>query len=112
MEKKLCKGEEIKLQGIGFEANFLAFCLDGDDVVLGMESLESLGDIKANFKDLKLRIKKDVVKYNLVGDHALKKKEMSAKQLVAEDCGILLEDSNGKNSIANPVAAVLQPAGV
>lgn len=50
---------EIKLQGIGFVTDLLVFCLDGEDVVLGMKWLESLRDIKANFKLLKLRIKKD-----------------------------------------------------
>lgn len=49
----VCRGVEIKLQGFGCVVDFDVFCFDGDNVVLGMEWLESLGDIKANFKDLK-----------------------------------------------------------
>lgn len=77
----VCRGVEIKLQGFGFVADFYVFCLNGDNVVLGMEWLKSLGDIKANFKDLKLRIKRDGVKYNLLGDPGLLKGEMKTNSL-------------------------------
>lgn len=62
MEKKVqcirvCNGVKTKLQRIDYVADFLAFCLDGEDV----EWLESLRNIKDNFKDSKLRIKEGQV---------------------------------------------------
>lgn len=49
--------------------------LDREDIVLVMEWLEGMGDMKTNFRDLTLRIKKDGLKHTPKGNPTLCKGE-------------------------------------
>lgn len=48
--KETYKGMEIELQGAHVKQDFYSFDLGGEDLVLGVEWLESLGDVKVNWK--------------------------------------------------------------
>lgn len=48
--KGVCVGLQLQVRGIEISQNFFLMTLGGTEVVLGMDWLASLGDIKANFK--------------------------------------------------------------
>nr|KYP47302.1 hypothetical protein KK1_031095 [Cajanus cajan] len=77
----VCKGLQMKMQNMLFKADFYVFALDGEDIVLGMEWLEDMGEMRTNFKDLTLRIKKDGIKYTLKGDHTLCKEKVGDNEI-------------------------------
>lgn len=58
--------------------------LEGENMVLGMEWLENVGDIKANFKNLTITVKKNGAKHVLKGDPSLSKGEVTAKGMLTE----------------------------
>ncbi|WVY98099.1 hypothetical protein V8G54_030250 [Vigna mungo] len=51
-----CTGFVLELQGLNIQQEFLIFYLGGASVVLGLEWLASLGEVKADFGKLKLTI--------------------------------------------------------
>ncbi|XP_057458006.1 uncharacterized protein LOC130748778 [Lotus japonicus] len=70
---KLC----LQLQGLEVEQDFYLFTLQGVDLVLGLDWLSSLGEVKANFGKLELTLSKDGKLITLVGDPSLTKTELS-----------------------------------
>ncbi|MCI24802.1 hypothetical protein A2U01_0045988, partial [Trifolium medium] len=60
------------------------FPLDGENFVLGIEWLEKLGDVKAKFKDMTLKLKVQGEKLCLRGDPLLSRREVSVKQIMLE----------------------------
>lgn len=57
MIRGVCKGVKLSLQGLLVKVDCFVFPLDGEDLVLGIDWLEKLGDIKANFRDMTLKVK-------------------------------------------------------
>lgn len=53
----VCRGVELILQGFHIKIDCFVFPLDDEDFVLGIDWLEKLGDIEANFKDMTLKVK-------------------------------------------------------
>nr|KYP45086.1 Transposon Ty3-G Gag-Pol polyprotein [Cajanus cajan] len=114
----VCKGLQMKMQNMLFKADFYVFALDGEDIVLGMEWLEDMGEMRTNFKDLTLRIKKDGIKYTLKGDPTLCKGEVSAKNIIRElqerdegfivECLLLQPEKVGDNEIPATIKEVLE----
>lgn len=49
----------MHLQGLNVQADHHIFPLEGEDLLLGMDWLEKLGDIKANFRNMILKVKQD-----------------------------------------------------
>lgn len=54
----VCKNLEVIIQGVPITQHYFLLELGGTDLVLGMDWLESLGDIKANFRTLSLKWEK------------------------------------------------------
>ena len=52
----VCKGVVLQLQGMKIQQDFFRFSLGGADIVLGMDWLASLGEIRANFKKLTIKL--------------------------------------------------------
>ncbi|KAF7821313.1 Retrotransposable element Tf2 [Senna tora] len=77
-----CRGVEIELQGLQVQENFYLFKLGDVDMILGMEWLESLGEVRVNWKQLTMKIKVDDGTVCLVGDPALAKSLVSMKNLI------------------------------
>nr|KYP75408.1 hypothetical protein KK1_008136 [Cajanus cajan] len=67
----MCAGVELEVQGVSVRQNFYLFALEGVDVILGMEWLRGLGEIKANFDKLTLKIRVGGEVYQIKGDSSL-----------------------------------------
>jgi hypothetical protein len=80
----LCRGVELLLQGLLIKVDCYLFPLNGEDFVLGIEWLEKLGEVKANFKDMSLKLKVNGETVCLRGFPLLSWKEVSAKQIMME----------------------------
>ena len=52
----ICSELTLEMQGLKIQQDFYVFDLGGVDVVLGMEWLASLGEVRANFRELTLKI--------------------------------------------------------
>lgn len=76
-----CKGKCFKLslllQGMEIKQDFYFFTLQGVDLVLGLDWLSSLGEVKTNFGKLELTLSRDGKLITLVGDPSLTKIELS-----------------------------------
>ncbi|GJV53710.1 Fe(3+) dicitrate transport system permease [Tanacetum coccineum] len=53
----VCKSFKWKLQGETFESDFMILPLGGCEMVLGIQFLATLGDIKCNFQELRMEFK-------------------------------------------------------
>ena len=47
----VCNNVKLQIQGVKIQQDLFVFEMTGVDVVLGMEWLASLGEIRANFRD-------------------------------------------------------------
>ena len=56
------------MQGYSFVANVLSLPLDSYDLVLGIQWLRELGEIRWNFKDLYMKFIRGNTEYVLKGD--------------------------------------------
>lgn len=65
----VCKNVHLNLQGLHLQQDFYIFDLGGVDIVLSMEWLSQLGEIKANFSDLTLAIPTATGIHCLKGDN-------------------------------------------
>ncbi|XP_061375179.1 uncharacterized protein LOC133317331, partial [Gastrolobium bilobum] len=76
-----CKGVLLQLPGMSITQDFFIFNLEGEDVILGYTWLEGLGEIRANFRELFLRVPygSDIVE--LRGDPQLSRGLISYKKL-------------------------------
>ena len=52
----VCPKLKLVMQGLEIHEDFFVFELGGVNIVLGMEWLSSLGEIRANFKELMIKI--------------------------------------------------------
>uniref|UniRef100_A0A151U031 Glycerol-3-phosphate dehydrogenase [NAD(+)] n=1 Tax=Cajanus cajan TaxID=3821 RepID=A0A151U031_CAJCA len=75
----MCAGLKMELQGVPLRQNFYLFALDGVDVILGMEWLRGLGEIKANFDKRTLKVKVGGEVYQIKGDSSLSVSEAPLK---------------------------------
>lgn len=73
----MSKGLHLEIQGVGIEQNLFILELGETEVVLGMDWLASLGDLKANFKSLIIRWGGKACKKVLRGDPSLTKARTS-----------------------------------
>ncbi|WVY96197.1 hypothetical protein V8G54_028348 [Vigna mungo] len=79
-----CHGFILEAQGLKIQQEFFVFTLGGADVILGLEWLASLGEVRADFGNLRLTIGKGNEEHILVGDLTLSKSESSLKKLVRD----------------------------
>ncbi|XP_057424795.1 uncharacterized protein LOC130718278 [Lotus japonicus] len=80
--KGVCKDVSLLLHNVPVNQQFYLFGLGGVDIVLGLEWLASLGDIRANFEQLTLRFTMNGQKLSLQGDPELCKKDASLNSLL------------------------------
>ncbi|WVY98439.1 hypothetical protein V8G54_030590 [Vigna mungo] len=76
-----CQGFILEVQGLQIQQEFFVFSLGVADIVLGLEWLASLGEIKADFGNLRLAIRKGQEEHILVGDPSLSKSESFLKNV-------------------------------
>ncbi|XP_057453204.1 uncharacterized protein LOC130745077 [Lotus japonicus] len=75
----VCKNLKIEAQGIPIVQHFFLLSLGGTELVLGMDWLASLGNIKANFKNLTLQWEVHGRKMRLQGDHFKRENKQSMR---------------------------------
>lgn len=80
--KGVCAGLEVEVQGIPIAQNFFLMSLAGTDMVLGMDWLASLGDIKANFKNLEIKWRSGGQRFKIKGEPSLSKHQTSLKTVL------------------------------
>ena len=78
----VCKKVEIELQGILFQQNFLPFNLGHIDVILGVEWLQNLGDVKANWGAQTMKFGWEGRQVVLQGDPSLSQLEASLRVIL------------------------------
>ncbi|XP_061366070.1 uncharacterized protein LOC133309323 [Gastrolobium bilobum] len=88
---EVCKSVEVELQGHFFFQNLFLFELGGTDVVLGLDCLRELGEIRANFKELTLIFQQKGEEVLIKGDISLSRKMASHKSLMKA----FLDDGQG-----------------
>ncbi|WVZ20256.1 hypothetical protein V8G54_007578 [Vigna mungo] len=104
-----CHGFILEVQGMKIQQEFFVFTLGGADVILGLEWLASLGEVRADFGNLRLTIGKGNEEHILVGDPTLSKSESSMKKLVRDfknndSCYVIKWDQEKEeNGITVPV---------
>ena len=80
--KGVCREVPLKVQEVPVQQQFFLIGLGGVDMVLGMEWLASLGEIRANFEQLTLVLKIDGRKVIIKGEPELLKKDASLKYML------------------------------
>ena len=80
--KGVCREVPLKVQEVPVQQQFFLIGLGGVDMVLGMEWLASLGEIRANFEQLTLVLKIDGKKVIIKGEPKILKKEASLKSML------------------------------
>lgn len=78
----VCSGVVLVIQGISIVQDFFLLGLGGVDVVLGLEWLAGLGEIRANVEELTLKIKVGNQKLTLKGEPEMIKKNASLTSLL------------------------------
>ncbi|XP_061360057.1 uncharacterized protein LOC133304100 [Gastrolobium bilobum] len=78
----VCRKVPMELQGHNICQDFHLFDLGGTDVVLGLEWLTGLGEIKANFKEMTLKFENGGNEVLLRGDPSLSRAVASLKTIV------------------------------
>ncbi|KAF7815055.1 Retrotransposable element Tf2 [Senna tora] len=77
-----CKQLRVELQGTVLEQDFYLFDLGEVDLILGMEWLESLGEVRVNWKQLTMKYKEGEEVICLKGDSSLARTEVSYKAVM------------------------------
>lgn len=72
----------MMIQGIELFQNLLPIKLGNVDIILGIERLSGLGEIRINWKLLKLKFKKEGRWVNMQGDPTLTRLEISLKTFI------------------------------
>ncbi|PNX60153.1 hypothetical protein L195_g060044, partial [Trifolium pratense] len=78
----VCEGLQFQIQGVNFKRHFFLMELSGSEMVLGMDSLASLGNIEANFGDLCLKCEVDGQKHTIQGDPATCNNQATWKAMI------------------------------
>lgn len=94
----VCSQIKLLIQGLEVQQDFFIFDLGGVDMVLGMEWLSSLGEIRANFRELTLKVPIVGGYHVLKGEPGLARAVVSFKSIIKaineEGRGFLLEYQN------------------
>ena len=77
----VCSKLNITLQGLQVQQDFYVFDLGNVDIVLGMEWLAQLGEVRANFGDLILKVPTSSGFHVLQGDPTLSRAPASLKTM-------------------------------
>ncbi|XP_027343350.1 uncharacterized protein LOC113855916 [Abrus precatorius] len=92
--KKVCEGVRLDVQGVAIVQTFYLIKLGSVDIVLGMEWLQRLGTITANFYQLYIKWQKGAESRMIRGDASLGRKcatlKTTLKALKEEGGGILV----------------------
>ena len=78
----VCKGVTLEVQGVRITQNFFIFELGGTEVVLGVNWLQSLGKIEANFQEMSFSWGRGEDKKRLWGDPTLCRVQSSWKAML------------------------------
>ncbi|KAF7802354.1 Retrotransposable element Tf2 [Senna tora] len=78
----ICKGLKVEMQGAEIKQNFYLFNLGEVDVILGIEWLESLGEVSVNWRLLTMRYKVNEKEIALKGDASLARTEVAFKTVM------------------------------
>ena len=78
----VCKNVEIELHEILFKQNFLPFNLGHIDVILGIEWLQTLGEVKANWGVQTMKFRWEGNQVVLQGDPSLSQMEASFRVIL------------------------------
>ncbi|KAF7833873.1 Retrovirus-related Pol polyprotein from transposon 17.6 [Senna tora] len=78
----VCKGVKIEVQGTEIEQNFYLFELGGVDMILGIAWLESLGEVRVNWRQLTMKYQEGDALVCLKGDASLAKTEVSYRSML------------------------------
>ena len=85
-QKIRCEGVwnnvKLQIQGMKIQQDLFVFEMMGVDVVLGMEWLASLGEIRANFRELTLKITATEGSFTLKGEPARARSAASLRSIV------------------------------
>lgn len=79
------------MQGVKVKENFYPFDLRGTDAVLGVEWLESFGEVRVDWKISTLKINIDGKLVCLKGDPSLSKSQITLKTMKGGNHGYLVE---------------------
>ncbi|XP_044500293.1 uncharacterized protein LOC123221524 [Mangifera indica] len=77
-----CKDVELMVQGVRIVQDFLPFKLGGVDMILGIDWLSRLGEVKSNWGKQTMRFEWEGQKVELKGDVSLSKLESSVSTLL------------------------------
>ncbi|CAA0825193.1 Eukaryotic aspartyl protease family protein [Striga hermonthica] len=80
----LCRAVSLYLQTATFMVDCFVFPLGGVDIILGVSWLASLGDVKANWKNLTMEIVKDGRTILLRGDPSFTRQAVSVATVIRE----------------------------
>lgn len=75
-----CQHVNLKIQGVKIKQNFLSIKLGNMDMIMGIEWLSQLGDVKTNWMLLVLKFKENGKWVDIQGDPSLSKIEVSLKK--------------------------------
>ncbi|KAF7810715.1 Retrovirus-related Pol polyprotein from transposon 17.6 [Senna tora] len=78
----LCRGLQVEMQGAHIKQNFYLFNLGEVDVILGIEWLESLGEVSVNWRRLTMKYKEGEKEVSLKGDASLARTEVAFKTVM------------------------------
>ncbi|KAF7812804.1 Retrotransposable element Tf2 [Senna tora] len=78
----ICRGLKVEMQGAEIKQNFYLFNLGEVDVILGIEWLESLGEVSVNWRLLTMRYKDNEKEIALKGDASLARTEVAFKTVM------------------------------
>lgn len=78
---EVCKGVRLDMQGVQINQHYFLFELRGSDVVLGMEWLATLGEMRVIWKLLNMKFKDAGRSVSLRGDPAMVRTVVSLKAM-------------------------------
>lgn len=78
---KLCNGVELEIQGMQVQQSFYLIDLGGANLVLGIEWLKELGEVKMNW-NLTMKVKEGNKEWCIKGDPTLSKTLVSLKSMM------------------------------
>ncbi|KAF7802166.1 putative mitochondrial protein [Senna tora] len=78
----ICKGLQVEMQGAHVKQNFYLFNLGEIDVILGIEWLESLGEVSVNWRQLTMKYKEGENEISLKGDASLARTKVAFKTVM------------------------------
>lgn len=78
----VCHNVAIEMQGVKVKQSFYPFDLGGTDVVLGVEWLESLGEVRVDWKKSTLKINMEGKWICLQGDPSLYDSQIALKTMI------------------------------